>query len=189
MSTQQIPWRTRTEERFLKRLDDSSLSDEVKNHALAMLDIGNMTLSGQRFRRLHALLANRGLGVEAAREVVEQLIIARVAFVSASGRSVTFREVKPKRKKRRLCVYCRLTTKSSTIDHVVPRIQLGADDDSNKVFACQSCNLSKGSRTPVQWAHDILNYRNVDKPRLPFLRRFRLAVHAFVAVMQIGGAK
>ncbi len=188
MSTQQTAFRTRSEERFLDRLENSGLSTELKNHALAIFDIGNMTSSGQRFKKVNALLSNRGLGREGAKEVIEQLIIARVAFVSASGRSVTFREVKPKIKKRRLCVYCQKTTSSPTVDHVIPKVQLGADDESNKVFACESCNLSKGSRTPTQWARDVLNYKNIDKPALTFLQRFRLAVHAFAAVMA-GGAK
>jgi 5-methylcytosine-specific restriction endonuclease McrA len=65
---------------------------------------------------------------------------------------------KPRKKKRRSCVYCGSTHKI-TIDHVVPISQwrkFGVkrrvlDNKSNKVLACLKCNAEKGSMSPQEW--------------------------------------
>jgi 5-methylcytosine-specific restriction endonuclease McrA len=52
------------------------------------------------------------------------------------------------------CVYCGLdgtslpTWRQLTIDHVVPRSRGGADEGSNKVVSCLSCNFTKGLYDP-----------------------------------------
>jgi hypothetical protein len=50
----------------------------------------------------------------------------------------------------RQCRYCGSTTATLTIDHIVPRIQGGADGLDNLVVACRACNSRKGGRTPSQ---------------------------------------
>jgi 5-methylcytosine-specific restriction endonuclease McrA len=47
------------------------------------------------------------------------------------------------------CLYCG-STKSLTIDHVIPRSQGGRDTWENLVTCCQRCNTFKGNRTPDQ---------------------------------------
>lgn len=37
------------------------------------------------------------------------------------------------------------------MDHVVPKSRGGSDDAGNLVPACQRCNASKGSQTPLEW--------------------------------------
>ena len=56
------------------------------------------------------------------------------------------------------CSYCgcKLGLDSSTIDHVIPKAQGGKDIPSNLILSCQRCNQIKGSRTPQEWAADIL---------------------------------
>ncbi len=48
------------------------------------------------------------------------------------------------------CVYCGSGSRL-TLDHVLPRSRGGSNEDTNLVTACQSCNSSKGARTPEEW--------------------------------------
>ena len=51
-----------------------------------------------------------------------------------------------------LCSYCRLPAGSSPhFDHVIPVVRGGAHAIGNLVLACASCNLSKGSKTVMEW--------------------------------------
>jgi 5-methylcytosine-specific restriction endonuclease McrA len=47
------------------------------------------------------------------------------------------------------CQYCG-STRSLTIDHLVPRCRGGADSWDNLLLACSKCNVRKGHRTPEQ---------------------------------------
>lgn len=49
------------------------------------------------------------------------------------------------------CYYCGATS-NLTVDHLIPRIQGGADDVDNLVWACRSCNSSKQGRDLMVWA-------------------------------------
>lgn len=55
------------------------------------------------------------------------------------------------------CFYCRTTLEGKpdrpipTIDHLVPRSRGGTNHAENLVLCCQSCNSSKGARTPEEW--------------------------------------
>ena len=62
------------------------------------------------------------------------------------------------------CAYCgrRYKRRRLTVDHVIPRSRGGADNASNKVLACRSCNEHKGCKTPAEWARSILQF---DKPK------------------------
>jgi 5-methylcytosine-specific restriction endonuclease McrA len=50
------------------------------------------------------------------------------------------------------CQYCgkRFPATELTLDHIVPRVQGGANSWSNLVCACLRCNTRKGGRTPKQ---------------------------------------
>jgi 5-methylcytosine-specific restriction endonuclease McrA len=50
----------------------------------------------------------------------------------------------------RVCSYCG-SEDDLTRDHVMPRSRGGLNDESNKVWACRSCNSAKGNRTPEEW--------------------------------------
>lgn len=39
----------------------------------------------------------------------------------------------------------------ATVDHLIPRIRGGADDDTNRVNCCQRCNLLKGVLTEAEF--------------------------------------
>ena len=56
------------------------------------------------------------------------------------------------RRDQRRCLYCGDVhlPLELTRDHVVPRVQGGADDWTNVVTACRRCNQAKGGRTPEQ---------------------------------------
>ncbi|MGG2460550.1 HNH endonuclease [Streptomyces sp. RGM 3693] len=48
------------------------------------------------------------------------------------------------------CVYCN-EARSEVMDHVVPFAHGGPDSLENLVPACDSCNESKGDKTPPEW--------------------------------------
>lgn len=50
------------------------------------------------------------------------------------------------------CHYCNepLTFQTSTIDHIVPRSQGGANADENLVLACFPCNQTKGDDSTLK---------------------------------------
>jgi len=50
------------------------------------------------------------------------------------------------------CQYCGREHQSSelTIDHIIPKVQGGANHWTNVVACCRSCNMKKGGRTPRQ---------------------------------------
>lgn len=47
------------------------------------------------------------------------------------------------------CFYC--GDPATTVDHLVPVIRGGTDDESNLVAACAGCNGTKGDRTPSEF--------------------------------------
>jgi len=49
-----------------------------------------------------------------------------------------------------VCIYCKEETET-TFDHVIPLAQGGADNISNQVPACQSCNSSKSDQDVIEW--------------------------------------
>lgn len=54
------------------------------------------------------------------------------------------------------CTYCgSMGISAEVVDHVIPLEQGGADDITNLVPACRSCNASKRERTPEQWKKSL----------------------------------
>jgi len=74
------------------------------------------------------------------------------------------------------CAYCGSTSNLS-IDHLIPRKLGGVDSGDNAVWACRSCNSSKGGRDLLVWM------RNKQKfpPRLILRRYLKLAIEYGVA--------
>ena len=73
------------------------------------------------------------------------------------------RQIAPKLKRRLReesprCIYCGCAARPDemTVDHVKPKARGGSNDVSNLAVACRSCNQSKGDRSPLRWASDIL---------------------------------
>lgn len=66
------------------------------------------------------------------------------------------------------CQYCgvKVSRKSFTLDHVVPRAQGGKTKWQNLVVACSTCNQRKKDRTPTQ-AHMKLRTKPVRPRSLP----------------------
>ena len=48
------------------------------------------------------------------------------------------------------CCYCG-DTKRLCMDHLIPKIRGGPDGSDNLVWACRSCNSSKGGRDMLEW--------------------------------------
>lgn len=70
---------------------------------------------------------------------------------------------------RRYCRYCGrdVDKKKVEVDHIVPKSRGGSNHPTNLVLCCRECNLSKGSKTPEEWAWRILS---VTAPELSNLR-------------------
>ena len=71
----------------------------------------------------------------------------------------------------RACCYCGAVT-ILTLDHLMPISKGGRDTADNIVWACKSCNSSKGATDVLEWCH-----RTSQFPSLLLLRRYlKLAI-------------
>jgi hypothetical protein len=66
----------------------------------------------------------------------------------------------------KICNYCGSSDKLA-IDHIFPQKLGGKDDAENLIFACKSCNSSKGKKDLIQW----MNFRGEFLP-LMIIRRY-----------------
>lgn len=73
---------------------------------------------------------------------------------------------KEKIKYPQVCAYCG-ASESLTQDHLISRIKGGSDEAYNLIWACRSCNSSKGSRDFLYW----LQSRN-EFPTILLLERY-----------------
>lgn len=100
-----------------------------------------------------------------AQRVSERVI--RLRFYVSMPLSRTAREKPTKaaiyRRDNNTCQYCG-STRSLTIDHVIPRCRGGDSSWTNLTLACATCNTRKGSKTPEQVG---LKLRRKPKPPLP----------------------
>jgi 5-methylcytosine-specific restriction endonuclease McrA len=56
-----------------------------------------------------------------------------------------------KKLNKNLCFYCKKTDVKLTLDHIIPVVKGGRHSIGNLVFACQSCNSSKGAKFYMEW--------------------------------------
>lgn len=100
-----------------------------------------------------------------AQRVSERVI--RLRFYVSMPLSRTAREKPTKaaiyRRDNNTCQYCG-STRSLTIDHLIPRCKGGDSSWTNVLLACSTCNTKKGSRTPEQVG---LRLRRKPRPPLP----------------------
>ena len=134
----------------------------------------------------------------------ERSILAISAIIGLDGRrpAMDFRAELPLsnelllRRDGHLCAYCgeRFRARDLSRDHVVPRVQGGADRWTNVVTACRACNQRKGGRrpeetrdmqlryvpyAPCRWEHFILSSRDILADQMAFLAA-RLPRHSRV---------
>ena len=70
------------------------------------------------------------------------------------------------------CFYCGAAS-NLTMDHVIPRIRGGRDDGGNLVWACKSCNSSKGCKDMLAW----MQGRGEFPPLMLLRRHLKLVSH------------
>lgn len=99
-------------------------------------------------------------------QMVSERVI-RLRFYVSMPLSRTAREKPTKaaiyRRDNNTCQYCG-STRSLTIDHLVPKCKGGEDSWTNLTLACAVCNTRKGSRTPEQVG---LKLKKKPRPPLP----------------------
>ncbi len=77
-----------------------------------------------------------------------------------------FEDEKIKLQTGKICNYCG-SSDDLTLDHIFPIKLGGTDDAENLIFACRSCNSSKGKKDLMEW----MNYREAFLP-LMIIRRY-----------------
>jgi len=83
-----------------------------------------------------------------------------------------FRDEKLKLDAPRVCWFCADTDRLSA-DHIIPRDRGGVDSGENLIYACRTCNSSKGAKDLLQW----MEWRG-EFPSLLLLRRYlKQAIH------------
>lgn len=55
------------------------------------------------------------------------------------------------------CAYCDKKRRKMHIDHVIPLAKGGRHSQNNLILACQSCNMSKGSKLVSEWKPNLIN--------------------------------
>lgn len=62
------------------------------------------------------------------------------------------------------CFYCfrSLTTKTRTLDHIVPRVRRGRNSYRNLVSCCVECNSQKGERTAEDFLRKLFRLRRLN---------------------------
>jgi len=81
-----------------------------------------------------------------------KFIMSRMKLLSSGEikMSLILRELKIQMSGKKCCEYCQ-STDSLSWDHLIPRIKGGPDTAENGVWACRSCNSSKGSKGIYEW--------------------------------------
>ena len=77
-----------------------------------------------------------------------RFIMSKVKLLSSGEikMSAILRELKMQMSRDgKCCEYCQ-STENLSWDHLIPRVKGGADNGDNGVWACRSCNSSKGCR-------------------------------------------
>ncbi len=77
-----------------------------------------------------------------------------------------FDDEKIKLQRGQICNYCGSTEKLA-LDHIFPQRYGGKDNAENLIFACRTCNSSKGKKDLMEW----MNYRGQFLP-LMIIRRY-----------------
>lgn len=72
--------------------------------------------------------------------------------VKGLARQVPYSRVNVFKRDNYTCQYCSvdLTTRTATLDHIIPQSKGGKDSWENTVACCETCNRKKGNRTPEQ---------------------------------------
>ena len=69
------------------------------------------------------------------------------------------------------CSYCG-STESLALDHIFPQKFGGKDAGDNLIYACRSCNSSKGKKDMMEW----MNYKKTFPPLMILRRYLKLVV-------------
>lgn len=72
----------------------------------------------------------------------------------------------------KICNYCGVTEKLS-LDHLLPKKYGGKDNAENLIFACKTCNSSKGKKDLMEW----MNFRGRFLPLMVIRRYLKLTYY------------
>lgn len=81
----------------------------------------------------------------------------RARLVASGGKFSKADIAALKKRQRGKCYYCKQPYgKNPHLDHVWPLFHQGSNGADNIVLSCEGCNLSKGHKTPIEWAGRLL---------------------------------
>lgn len=101
--------------------------------------------------------------VSGYKQFVRPLVIRLLSYIKFFTRKNNPNRSKIYKRDNHSCLYCG-STKSLTLDHVIPKSRGGTNDWTNLATSCIKCNLKKANRTPEE-AKMVLKY----KPYVPDL--------------------
>lgn len=70
------------------------------------------------------------------------------------------------------CSYCGATG-NLALDHIIPKKRGGKNTGDNLIYACKTCNSSKGKKDLMEW----MNYRNSFPPLMVLRRYLKLIIN------------
>lgn len=83
------------------------------------------------------------------KEFVRPMVIRLLSYIKYFTRRNNPNRNKIYKRDNHTCVYCG-STKSLTLDHVIPKSRGGTNEWTNLVTSCIKCNLKKADRTPEE---------------------------------------
>jgi len=103
------------------------------------------------------ILANRGEYKKTQKGKVVNKNSCHKRRTAAINGNVTSKQLLELQENAKVCYWCNTLLKNKTvhIDHYIPVSKGGEHTISNLVVSCQTCNLSKGAKDPVEFANKM----------------------------------
>lgn len=108
---------------------------------------------------------------------VRPLVIRLLSYINFFTRKNNPNRNKIYKRDNYSCLYCG-STKSLTLDHVIPKSRGGSNEWTNLATSCIKCNLKKANRTPEE-AKMVLKY----KPYKPDLINDQFEYHKLMLAL------
>ena len=120
----------------------------------------------------HSAVSNKQQKYERVNYMIRAKLFKGLMNGTMNMRTI-FDDEKTKLQIGQICNYCG-STENLALDHIFPKKYGGKDDAENLIFACKTCNSSKGKKDLMEWA----NSKNLFLPLL-IIRRYLKLVYNY----------